>query len=133
MNGTLDALGQKNTDNDLTDQSLYRKVEVLNPTSNFNVAEWLRYPINYCEGLGAMLATANIIVSNDFSFYPNPVTDVLSINGKEKIKNLEIFDLTGKSLIKIEHPKDTKIDVRRLNPGVYFLKVNQKILKLIKK
>ncbi|WP_190246283.1 T9SS type A sorting domain-containing protein [Gelidibacter gilvus] len=56
-----------------------------------------------------------------FKVYPNPASDVLNISTRDNIKNVEIFDVLGKSVKRVLHSKS--IDVSNLKTGVYFVKV----------
>ncbi len=62
----------------------------------------------------------------DFSIYPNPVTEkMFTINANESIKNVQIFDVLGKSVKVFEAPERTtqlNIDVNNLSKGIYFVK-----------
>lgn len=63
--------------------------------------------------------------------YPNPVSDILMINSKEKISNVEIFDISGR---KINVALDNeKIDVKNLNPGSYIINIETKEGKITEK
>ncbi len=62
----------------------------------------------------------------DFNLYPNPVTEkVFSIQANESIKNVQIFDVLGKSVKAVEVSERTtqlNIDVNNLSQGIYFVK-----------
>ena len=70
----------------------------------------------------------------EIKIYPNPIQDVLSVQTNEKINSVEIFDLTGKSILK---SSEKTINTQTLAKGVYIVKVktdNQEISqKIIKK
>ena len=60
------------------------------------------------------------------SVYPNPVSDILQINGK--YSEINIFDLYGK-LVLSSNAKKT-IDISELSNGIYLVKINNnKIVK----
>jgi len=69
-----------------------------------------------------------------FLIYPNPTKNSVSVRGISNKDHLQIFDMLGKEL----HPQVfqvnqlTKIDLSSLNDGIYFLKVNNGIHKIIK-
>ncbi len=58
--------------------------------------------------------------SIDFSIFPNPTTDMLSIRYDGSIDNIEIFNLSGSSVLETQE-KD--INTSELMPGTYFLKI----------
>lgn len=73
-----------------------------------------------------------------FKFYPNPVIDILNIENNSVIDDVEIIDVSGKSVVfKKINDLHSEIDLSNLSNGVYILKVKsenkQKTVKLIKK
>lgn len=67
-----------------------------------------------------------------FNLYPNPVTNILNIQGSNDVlqnARLELYDVTGKSLAFETIATDANfvsINVSHLNSGIYFLKINHK-------
>lgn len=58
-------------------------------------------------------------IINSLSFYPNPVHNTLIINSPGKTGNLEVFDITGKSVLHREIAENnTSIDVSGLEKGI---------------
>lgn len=70
------------------------------------------------DALGVQDATLN-----SWTLYPNPVKDVLHLEGLDNVKGFAIFDVTGKKLIQNTNSIQ-QIDVSHLNKGVYLLQVN---------
>jgi len=68
------------------------------------------------------LATQDI-AKNIFEVYPNPSSDFININTKEKINSIEIYDTTGRKVISEINSKN-QIDVRKLLKGIYYIRVN---------
>ena len=73
-----------------------------------------------------------------FSMYPNPVQDKVRINSANQIDAIQIFDLSGRSVLqKTLNARSPEINVAALNSGVYFLKAtmesNTKVTKFKKK
>ena len=140
LSRTIDAIGTRGVNNfeTLADISLYRNSAVSDPSINFNLSEWQAYPVDYCEDLGVLSASElNIIEKAESSIYPNPVTNSLFVKGNqlEKIKNAAIYDFSGKQILNLNTPfkKENSIDVQKLLPGVYILKLDSQTLKFIKK
>ena len=52
--------------------------------------------------------------------FPNPVSDILTINGK--YSEVNIYDLYGK-LVFSSTPKKT-LDISKLNNGIYIVRIN---------
>ena len=83
-------------------------------------------------------ATASIDDLNlSFSVYPNPVNNTLNISAGSTIDAVNIFDLTGREVLRATPNVDkTSLDVSSLNKGFYLLTVksgNQELTtKLVK-
>ena len=88
----------------------------------------------------AVTAKSNGSLSNpdfvlpNFKFYPNPVQHNLSISNTEVIDEIEIFSLSGKSVLaKKINNLHAEIDLSAVSTGVYFLKVKSEgVIKSIK-
>ena len=59
-------------------------------------------------------------VTSKLSIYPNPVKDVLTIEGS--YTSVDIFDIFGKLVLSSEYVKT--INVKSLADGVYMLNIN---------
>ena len=74
-----------------------------------------------CDGVDGYLG---LLLNNEelFKLYPNPVNQVLFINGP-KIDLLKVVDISGKIVAEIAHIKSNVInlDVSNLENGVYFV------------
>ena len=97
------------------------------PSGNFNItAHFIADP--------ALAVDQNSIV--DFSIYPNPFLEVISIRGVEGLANYKIYSVDGK-LIKKGAVENDKIHLSELAKGMYLLQLdfNDKIMtkKIIKK
>lgn len=57
---------------------------------------------------------------SDFSIYPNPANDLISIKSEETIESLEVLSLEGR---KIKSTNASTIDVSNLTNGMYLLQV----------
>lgn len=76
--------------------------------------------------------------SLDFSYYPNPVVSDLNIQTKKSIKAVEIYNVAGQKMLTRNEVKSPKINLEKLTPGVYVVKVTfdnnaQKVFKILKK
>lgn len=61
---------------------------------------------------------------NEFSFYPNPIKNELTLKADQKIQQVVIYNLLGKEVRKVT-PKDmtSTLDLANLNTGTYLMKV----------
>jgi len=70
--------------------------------------------------------------STTFAIYPNPVSNVLSVQGNKTVDSITIFDIHAQKLIATEGTNT--VDVSQLATGTYIVKVNKnQIFKFIKK
>lgn len=133
---TIDAIGSKSVDNTNANKSLYRNSNVINPTSTFDSAEWTTYASDYCLNLGTLAVNDVNNKINEISIYPNPVADVLNINGDvSKVKSAKIYDLSGKLIKNINDPfiNQKSINVSSLLPNTYILNIDGRSVKFIKR
>lgn len=82
------------------------------------------------------LSSPDIVLPN-FKFYPNPVHHNLSISNTEVIDEIEIFSLSGKSVLaKKINNLHAEIDLSGVSTGIYFVKVKSegitKSIKIVK-
>lgn len=69
-----------------------------------------------------VLATEEIVAKNDrISIYPNPTTDFVNIKSSKKVKNIEVFDISGRKMS--AELNGDKVDVRNLQSGSYLINV----------
>jgi dienelactone hydrolase len=94
---------------------------LLNPPAASNVLQNFE-----CEALG-INPTAQAI-----EYYPNPTKNTVTFNITEKIL-FELFSPLGQSLLKNElTPANNQIDVSAFPTGIYYLRIKNKTMKLIK-
>ncbi len=56
--------------------------------------------------------------------YPNPATDKIHIESKERIKSIELFSIDGKTIQNIKADSNSSvISLDKLNRGIYFLRI----------
>jgi beta-glucosidase len=60
-----------------------------------------------------------------YSIFPNPVNDEFQIKGLlvEDRLDISIFNTQGKQVKKVNMHREEKVDVRNLNPGFYFVRI----------
>jgi len=58
-----------------------------------------------------------------FKYFPNPVTDVLTLTAAENIDSVEVYDVNGRMLMSSATPNSTvKIYMEKLLAGTYLIK-----------
>jgi hypothetical protein len=65
-------------------------------------------------------------ISNTLEIYPNPTSNILnikSLDNHQSIKNIEILDITGKSILKRNFENENFITLRGINSGVYLIRI----------
>jgi Secretion system C-terminal sorting domain len=89
-----------------------------------NICGSSTYSINAVSGKIAKDTSSQNLIATDITLFPNPATDFVNILKplSSKIKYIQIYDLAGKSLLKIDGD-NSKIDIRQLNNGVYIFKI----------
>ena len=78
------------------------------------------------------LTTANL-KNEKFEVYPNPTFDFLNIDGIDNSKDIAIYDINARK-IGTYHltPANNQLSVNHLNKGLYFIKIDNTIIKFIK-
>ena len=132
------------------DHTLIRKPNVsfgnmANPAA-FNVTmEWDSLPQNTYDSLGTHFCDCNtfsvseIINDIELNLFPNPVTDgKLTITSENKINELEVFTILGKTVINKSYQtgiNNAVLDLSEFESSIYFVKVtfknNKTVLKKI--
>jgi len=76
----------------------------------------------------------SLIENSIFSFYPNPVSDFLTIDMVHNTaETLRIYDISGSVVYKQEiSNRSTEIGLSTLSPGIYFLAVGTNMEKFVK-
>jgi predicted extracellular nuclease len=80
-----------------------------------------RIPSDIIESTGIGVINGEII-----SIYPNPASEILSINMPTSFDNIAIIDITGKVVIESKQANTiTNIDISSLQTGSYFVKIDK--------
>jgi hypothetical protein len=68
------------------------------------------------------------------SVYPNPTTGKIVVSGQLLVVSVEIYDVVGKKLLSFQLSTldSNEIDISHLANGMYFLKVDGKVYKVVK-
>jgi hypothetical protein len=84
--------------------------------------------ISICDDIATGLSNAQ---ANAISIYPNPVKNVLYINGLEGSATVQVVSLVGNVLINTVVDNGS-IDVSKLPQGIYVVKINGQLFKVSK-
>ena len=100
-----------------------------------NYTDTMGYGIlNFGKSYNAILGTASSSTIPELKIYPNPVTNIFSINTNEKIISIEVYNALGQKILSLKNEKTHNTE--RLEKGVYFVKVktdkNEYVEKIIK-
>lgn len=82
--------------------------------------------LSNCKPLGV-----NQSMNSNFIIYPNPSIDVVNITSKFLINEIIITDLLGRVLHKFNDINDYVFEIKNLENGSYFIRINQRITQKI--
>ncbi|PZR20025.1 MAG: hypothetical protein DI539_12050 [Flavobacterium psychrophilum] len=100
--------------------------------------------VDTCTSVEALAVTVDIVLDREgfdikaFSFYPNPVKDILNLSYSSEITSVTVFNLLGQKVI-AQHTNatDVRVDMSSLADGAYIVNVASgntvKTIKVIKK
>ncbi|MEW5675852.1 T9SS type A sorting domain-containing protein [Flavobacterium enshiense] len=139
------------------DVSTFTRLKYYNPSTTMTLytLDMSGYNASYGKNL-AILVKGNTVYVDDFSYtnsalsteeqeyvsfsvYPNPVSNILTVDCKESFDSLTIYDINGRILRKLEsgNERQLQIDVNDFSQGMYFLEAQadnrKKVIKFIKK
>ena len=81
-----------------------------------------------------IITDVQTVVENNVTIYPNPANDVLNIQLGDSQSNVEIFNSLGQVVRRYENVSgDMQINIADLNAGMYFVKVNENLTKIVKR
>lgn len=123
--GSTSGSSTQYSDNSAPSGLLYYQIEVVSATP-CNPAKSISSSFsNIASNDGLGIDNFNLSNQNNFTIYPNPATDFLTISSKmnTEITSVMIFDIQGKQLQLIQNECST-IDISHFQSGLYILKIN---------
>lgn len=86
---------------------------------------------------GTALSTGNFDEETNFTYYPNPVKNMLTLNAQKTIENLTMYNMLGQEVIRLTpNTINSEVDMSKLSSGAYFVKVtilgNTETIRIIK-
>lgn len=76
-------------------------------------------------------ASIDETIDNTLLIYPNPVKDILNIIGQNEL-TIEIYNSLGQRIYSDKCENNIVIETNAWNCGVYFVKINNKVFKIVK-
>jgi hypothetical protein len=61
--------------------------------------------------------------NNSISLYPNPAKDVLNISSASKVISVDVYDSTGRLVLKSDNKSNDQINVSDLQSGIYIVRL----------
>jgi hypothetical protein len=101
--------------------------------------------VDNCGSVSALAVTVNVTLGNDnfnisgLKYYPNPVSDVLTINYTQNISGVEVYNMLGQRIISMSVKAETaSVKMMTLPAGAYIVQVKandgqSKAIQVIKK
>ncbi|SMC70153.1 GEVED domain-containing protein [Moheibacter sediminis] len=105
----------------------------MDPCADIEVGQAEEYTLKIGEEMGI-----SDLQKNKFSYYPNPVKDVLNLKSDHQISEIRIYDLTGKEVFAQSiHSNSKEITLSQLETGIYAARIiingKPETFKIIKK
>lgn len=102
----------------------------LNPTTGVSTLA-IAGNFQFFTKINSSLGVNETVPATSVEFYPNPVQNILHISSAEDIINIEILAVSGQVVLaKKMNGKRTELDVSKLSPGMYIVKIQNKNLKI---
>ncbi len=124
-NNLIDIIGVLGDDQDFAkDVTLVRNDNIASGSTAYNADEWTSYPQNTCSNLGSHIQTLSAIniEPKHIKIYPNPVNGALLFVDVQNQTQIEIFDLTGKPILKTTvDSQHSAMDISTLSSGIYIM------------
>lgn len=107
----------------------------INPLPNSTVVTnattyYATQTIGGCASTTSLAVLVNTFLSTGdfdlslFTYYPNPVENILNLSYFQKLTNVEVYNIVGKQIFaKKLNSNKADVDLSKLSDGVYFLKV----------
>ncbi|REE08134.1 putative secreted protein (Por secretion system target) [Winogradskyella pacifica] len=72
----------------------------------------------------AVLGVEDVVNEATFTYYPNPVTNTLTLNAQKSIENITVYNMLGQKVLRTD-PNNiaSELDMSSLSIGTYFVKV----------
>lgn len=108
-----------------------------------NTTYYATQTINGCRSAASLAVTITTLANQDFdmtqfTYYPNPVIDLLNITYSQDMTSVKVFNMVGQQLMSKQVNSNTvQVDMSRYANGAYFIQVTtenaMKTVRVIKK
>ena len=108
-----------------------------------NTTYYATQTINGCRSTASLAVTITTLANQDFdmtqfTYYPNPVIDLLNISYSQDMTSVKVFNIVGQQLMSKQiNSNTTQIDMSSYANGAYFIQVTtenaMKTVRVIKK
>ena len=91
----------------------------MDPCADIEVGQAEEYTLN----IGEDMATSDVL-ARSFSYYPNPVQDVLNLKSDKYISEIRIYDLAGREVFaQIVNANIKEVTLSQLKSGIYVARI----------
>ena len=143
FSGTCGSLTEVGCDDDTGNGNFSKVVlSALTPGTTLYIGVWTYSSTFGVDGAFQLSAydaslTNNAFLNSNFTFYPNPVKDILNLSYSQNISKVQVINLLGQEMIvKTMNETQGQIDMSPLSAGTYLVKVTSedqvKTIKVIK-
>jgi hypothetical protein len=73
-----------------------------------------------CYEYGSVMSTNDFNSFSDFTIFPNPATEIITVKSNESIENIEVFSMEGRN---VKSTTASSMDISNLSNGIYLLQV----------
>ncbi|MBN2746374.1 MAG: choice-of-anchor J domain-containing protein [Bacteroidales bacterium] len=103
--------------------------------NHFDCTDWFYMKLDKVEGPNFIPASIeNASNTAQFNMYPNPASNVLNVNGTQKIDRVSIVNVVGQEVLVSEiNATTSNIDISNLESGVYFVNIEVGTQRTVKK
>ncbi|TYB77198.1 T9SS type A sorting domain-containing protein [Bizionia myxarmorum] len=80
--------------------------------------------LDFDVACGATMTTDEFDSPNAFTYYPNPVSNVLNVKAQNNISNVSVYNMLGQEVLRTApNAVASEVDMSNLQTGAYFVKV----------
>jgi hypothetical protein len=112
-------------DQNITDYSINQNPGVLGSSTNLE----LKDP-DFYESCNKVTSIESPFLETEISIFPNPSTSTININGASEQYLVSIYNVQGQIMI---NTRSKTINIESFEPGLYFVHINDNVIKVVKK